>query len=68
MEIIIKGQAGSGKSAVAQLVAETLRARGLTVNHDQPRGAARDESQLSVALGSIAVRTVVTVTEEQSSK
>lgn len=68
MEITIKGRAGSGKSAVAQHIAETLTALGFKVTHvsDCVRSPEDQAAVLSHVVRAGA--TPITLVEEQTTR
>lgn len=65
MEIIVRGRSGSGKSAVAQHIAQVLRAAGFEVTHDPEYFRTPDE-QAGVLSHVARAGLRVTITEEQA--
>lgn len=68
MEIIVKGKAGEGKSAIVQVIAEALQAKGFGVEQRHPDHE-RTSAQLEKTLDGMARRDVmITIYEQQDSK
>lgn len=65
MDIIVRGRSGSGKSAVAQHIAQVLRAAGFEVEHD-PEYMRTEEEQAGVLTHVAHAGLKIKITEEQA--
>lgn len=67
MEIIVRGRSGSGKSAIAQHIAQVLRTAGFEVTHD-PEYLRTFDEQENVLHHVAKAGLKINVVEEQASK
>lgn len=61
MQIVISGQAGEGRSAMAQVITEALRVHGFEVVSDHP---VRDQDELIAALSGLKSNPIVLLDEQ----